>query len=59
VLFGVLLIAMPAIGLLTLVWLVGLYAVIFGALLLGLAFRLRRHQVLRTSHGPDQIKPIR
>ena len=59
VLFGVLLIAMPAIGLLTLVWLVGAYAVLFGALLLGLAFRLRRHQVRRTSHGPDQIEPIR
>jgi uncharacterized membrane protein HdeD (DUF308 family) len=59
VLFGVLLIAMPAIGLLTLVWLVGAYAVLFGALLLGLAFRLRRHLVRRTSHGPDQIEPIR
>jgi uncharacterized membrane protein HdeD (DUF308 family) len=59
VLFGILLIAMPAIGLLTLVWLVGAYAVIFGALLLVLAFRLRRRQVLRTPHGPDQIEPIR
>jgi uncharacterized membrane protein HdeD (DUF308 family) len=59
VLFGVLLIAMPAIGLLTLVWLVGAYAVLFGALLLGLAFCLRRHQVLRTSRGPDQIESIR
>src|SRR6266446_3716047 len=59
VLFGVLLIAMPAIGLLTLVWLVGAYAVLFGALLLGLAFRLRRPQIRRTSHGPDQIEPIR
>ncbi len=60
VLFGVLLIVMPAIGLLTLVWLVGAYAGIFGALLLGLAFRLRRHQVVgRTSHRPDQIEPIR
>ncbi len=59
VLFGVLLIAMPAIGLLTLVWLVGAYAALFGALLLGLAFRLRRRQVLRPSHGPDQIESIR
>ena len=46
VLFGVLLIAMPAIGLLTLVWLVGAYALIFGALLLWFAFRLRRHRVV-------------
>lgn len=43
--FGLLLVAMPVIGLLTLVWLVGGYALIFGILLLGLAFRLRRHQV--------------
>jgi uncharacterized membrane protein HdeD (DUF308 family) len=46
VLFGILLIAMPTIGLLTLVWLVGAYALIFGALLLWFAFRLRRHQVV-------------
>src|SRR6266481_782081 len=59
VLFGVLLIAMPAIGLLTLVWLVGAYAVLFGALLLGFAYRLRRHPVLRTARGPDQIESIR
>lgn len=43
VVFGLLLVAMPGVGLLTLVWLVGAYALIFGALLLGLAFRLRRH----------------
>jgi uncharacterized membrane protein HdeD (DUF308 family) len=44
ILFGILLIVMPVIGLVTLVWLVGIYALIFGALLLGLAFRLRKHQ---------------
>jgi uncharacterized membrane protein HdeD (DUF308 family) len=43
--FGVLLIAIPVIGLLTLVWLVGGYALIFGILLLVLAFRLRKFQV--------------
>jgi len=41
VLFGILLIAIPVIGLLTLVWLVGAYALIFGLLLLALAFHLR------------------
>ena len=50
VLFGILLVAMPVMGLLTLVWLVGAYALIFGSLLLVLAFRLRRHQV-HVSHG--------
>jgi len=49
VLFGILLVAIPVIGLLTLVWLVGAYALVFGLLLLGLAFRLRRHPV-RVSH---------
>ena len=42
VLFGVLLIAIPApAGILSLVWLIGAYAVAFGVLLLILAFRLR------------------
>jgi len=52
-------IGMPAIVLLTLVWLVGAYAALLGSLVLGLAFRLRRRQVLRPSHGPDQIESIR
>jgi uncharacterized membrane protein HdeD (DUF308 family) len=41
VLLGVLLLAMPGAGLLAWVWLVGAYAVLFGILLLALAFRLR------------------
>jgi uncharacterized membrane protein HdeD (DUF308 family) len=39
--FGVLLIIYPAAGLLTLVWLVGIYAVIFGIVSLMLGLRLR------------------
>jgi uncharacterized membrane protein HdeD (DUF308 family) len=50
VLFGILLVAIPVIGLLTLVWLVGAYALVFGVLLLALAFRLRRHPV-HVSHA--------
>lgn len=42
VLFGILLLALPGAGLLSLVWLVGLYAVVFGISLLVLAFRVRR-----------------
>ena len=45
VLFGILLVVMPVIGLLTLVWLVGAYALLFGVLLLALAFRLRKRHV--------------
>jgi uncharacterized membrane protein HdeD (DUF308 family) len=41
VLFGLLLIAFPGAGALTVVWLIGAYALIFGVLLVGLALRLR------------------
>jgi uncharacterized membrane protein HdeD (DUF308 family) len=40
---GVLLLIFPAAGALTIAWIIGLYAIFFGAMLLGLGFRLRRH----------------
>ncbi len=40
-LFGILMILLPWAGLLSLVWLVGIYSLVFGASLLALAFRLR------------------
>jgi len=44
VLFGLLAVIWPGAGLLTLLWLIGTYAIIFGGVLLVLAFRLRsRH----------------
>jgi uncharacterized membrane protein HdeD (DUF308 family) len=42
VVFGVLLVARPAAGALTLLWLIAVYAIAFGVLLLLLAFRVRR-----------------
>jgi uncharacterized membrane protein HdeD (DUF308 family) len=39
--FGIMIFARPAAGLLSLVWLIGAYAIIFGALEIGLALRLR------------------
>lgn len=42
ILFGLALMLMPVAGALAVVWLIGIYAVIFGLLLLALAFRLRR-----------------
>ncbi len=42
ILFGGLLIVMPGAGIVSLVWLIGLWAVTFGALFIMLAFRLRR-----------------
>ena len=43
VVLGILLLVLPSAGLVTLVWLLGVYAIVFGAMLVGLAFRLRRH----------------
>jgi uncharacterized membrane protein HdeD (DUF308 family) len=49
VLFGVLLAVIPApAGLLSLVWLIGAYALAFGVLLLVLAFRLRSASEMHT-----------
>jgi uncharacterized membrane protein HdeD (DUF308 family) len=45
VIFGVLLILQPVAGLLAVTWLIGLYALIFGVLMLVLAFRIRAHEV--------------
>lgn len=39
--FGVLVVAFPVAGVVSIVWLIGAYAVIFGALMIGLAFRLK------------------
>lgn len=41
-LFGMLLVALPGAGILSLVWLIGFWAVLFGVTLIALAFRLRR-----------------
>src|SRR5262249_48568640 len=43
VVFGVIIMVFPGAGLVTLVWLIGVYAIIFGIILLALAFRLRGH----------------
>lgn len=41
VIFGVLLIAMPSAGALSIVWLIGAYALLFGILMLALAVKLK------------------
>jgi uncharacterized membrane protein HdeD (DUF308 family) len=43
VLFGLAVLVMPGAGALAVVWLIGLYAILFGALLVGFALRLRKH----------------
>jgi uncharacterized membrane protein HdeD (DUF308 family) len=42
VVFGLVLIARPGVGVLTLLWLIAVYAVLYGVLLLVLSFRVRR-----------------
>src|SRR5271166_2008896 len=49
VLFGVALIVSPGAGALAVVWLIGAYAIVFGALMIALALRLRS-LLSRTSH---------
>jgi uncharacterized membrane protein HdeD (DUF308 family) len=43
VLFGILLAVLPVVGLLSLTWLIGIYALIFGVAFIVLGFRVRGH----------------
>ena len=43
VLFGLALLIMPGAGALALVWIIGIYSIIFGGLLVGFALRLKKH----------------
>jgi uncharacterized membrane protein HdeD (DUF308 family) len=47
VVFGLVMLILPGAGALALVWVIGAYSIIFGALLIGFAFRLKKH-----SHEP-------
>ncbi len=49
VLFGLFVIVWPGAGVLTLLWMIGVYAIVFGVVLLVLAFRLRNLQGARQS----------
>ena len=43
-LFGLLLAVLPAVGILSLIWLVCIYAIVVGALLIVTAFRVRHNE---------------
>jgi uncharacterized membrane protein HdeD (DUF308 family) len=43
ILFGLVLMIFPGSGALALVWLIGIYAIVFGAVLVALSLKLRRH----------------
>src|SRR5918997_4571356 len=53
VLFGVVLAVLPAVGILSLIWLIGVYAIVFGVLLIVTAFRVRSNE------GGGQGRPSR
>jgi uncharacterized membrane protein HdeD (DUF308 family) len=44
VLFGLILAVLPGVGLLSLVWLIGIYTLVFGIVLIVLGFRARGHR---------------
>jgi uncharacterized membrane protein HdeD (DUF308 family) len=44
VIFGLIVLAAPGAGALGLIWAIGAYSIVFGALLVGLSFRLRQHR---------------
>jgi uncharacterized membrane protein HdeD (DUF308 family) len=53
VIFGIILAVLPMVGILSLVWLVGVYAIAFGVLLIITAFRVRSNE------GPGPERPSR
>ena len=55
VVFGVVIMVLPGAGLVTLVWMVGLYAIIFGVILVALGFRLRGHGA-KVAAGPARAR---
>ena len=52
VLFGIVLVVAPGAGALAVVFIIGAYAILFGIALLGLAWRLRAHDMTRRSTAP-------
>lgn len=57
VIWGVLLLLAPFVGAVVLTWWLGIYALIFGAMLIGLAFRLRGMNAAPPLSGPGGMRP--
>ena len=56
VLFGIVLLVAPGAGALGLIWVIAAYAVVFGVLLVMLAFRLKKHQAAITAPRNEDIQ---
>lgn len=57
--FGAILAMRPLAGALAVTWLIGLYAILFGGLLVGLGFRLHRWQEIAPHHASPEHAPTR
>ena len=55
IVFGVLIAVQPRAGLTTLIWLIGIYAILFGVMLISLAFRLRPLEQ-HLDHAKEEIR---
>lgn len=55
IIFGLLLFIFPGSGLLTVVWLVGIYAIVFGVLMISLGFRARGRTSTFDSSAPKAV----
>lgn len=56
VIFGMLLAVLPAVGILSLMWLIGAYAVMFGVLLVSLALRVRETPRIRRLQRRQRVR---
>lgn len=59
IVFGALVFLFPSTGALALIWLISLYAVLTGALMLGLSLRLRTHGIASENRTERRITPDR
>ena len=56
VLFGLAVLAAPGAGALALIWVIGAYAIAFGAMLVVLSLRLRQHRLTSRGAAPNALR---
>jgi uncharacterized membrane protein HdeD (DUF308 family) len=52
VVFGLMVLVAPGAGALALIWVIGAYSIVFGAMLVGLSMRLRKHRHTANDAAP-------